>query len=242
MYSSKHALLFHELFPDAEISNFYIDIRAGGKNYEQFIKRVQEDTEANYIRGKISRIFEEEGKVKLFGVDTLMGERIEESFDMAVLALSVTPSNGIKDLASELGIQSDKYGFIKEEHPKLRPVESPTSGIFISGLAHGPKDIQTTVAQASGAASKALELLSHEEISHSPTIAHVDRDMCSGCRLCMSACPYGAISLVNEKAEIEDVVCEGCGTCVSICPSDAIDLANMKDEQIENMIKAIMRG
>lgn len=240
MYSSKHALLFHELFPDAEIYNFYIDIRAGGKNYEQFIRRVQEEGGVNFIRGKVSRIYEQEGKVKIFGIDTLKGERIEEDFDMAVLALSMVPSKGIKDLAGKLGIQYDEYGFIQEEHPKLRPVESPTSGIFIAGLAHGPKDIQTTVAQASGASSKALDLLSHDMLEHPPTIAHVDRDICSGCRLCLSSCPYNAISLVNDIAEVNEVVCEGCGACVSICPSDAIELTNMTDKQIDSMIKAIL--
>lgn len=241
MYSSKHSLLFKEQFPEAETYNFYIDIRAGGKNYEQFIRRVQEEAGGNYIRGKVSRIFEQDGKVKIFGVDTLSGKRIEKTVDMAVLALSMVPPEGVEELASKLGIQYDEYGFFQEEHPKLRPVETSSSGIFLAGLAHGPKDIQTTVAQASGAASKALDLLSHKEISHLPTVAKIDRDVCSSCRLCLSSCPYDAISMVNEKAEVEEVVCEGCGACASICPSDAITLRNTTDEQISNMIEAITR-
>jgi heterodisulfide reductase subunit A2 len=242
MYSSKHALLFHEHYPNAEVCNFYIDLRASGKNYEQFINRVREDAGVNYIRGKVSKIFEQDGKVTVFGVDTLKGERLEEDFDMVVLALSMVAPKGLRDLATTLGAQYDEYGWIKEEHPKLRPVESPTSGIFVAGLAHAPKDIQTTVAQASGAASKALDLLSHDQISHPPMVSRVDRDLCSGCRLCVNVCPYSALSMDNGKAKVEDVLCEGCGSCASTCPAGAIELINMTDSQTMDMIHAITGG
>jgi heterodisulfide reductase subunit A len=242
MYSSKHALLFHEQFPDAEVYNFYIDLRASGKNYEQFIRRVQEEAGVNYIRGKVSRIFEQNGQVTIFGIDTLKGERIEDQFDMVVLALSIIAPKGIRDLAAKLGVQYDQYGWINEEHPKLRPVETPTSGIFVAGVAHGPKDIQTTVAQASGAASKALDILSHHKISHIPTVAHVDKNFCCGCRLCINVCPYGAITIENNKARIKEVLCKGCGSCASICPCGAIELANMVDTQVMSMIDVIAGG
>lgn len=242
MYSSKHALLFHEHYPNAEVYNFYIDLRASGKNYEQFISRVREEAGVNYIRGKVSKIFEQDGKITVFGVDTLRGERLEEQFDMVVLALSMVAPKGLRELAMMLGAQYDEYGWIKEEHPKLRPVESPTSGIFVAGLAHGPKDIQTTVAQASGAASKALDLLSHDKISHPPMVSRVDRNLCSGCRLCVSVCPYGAISMDNGKAKVEEVLCEGCGSCASTCPAGAIELINMTDKQAMDMIHAITGG
>lgn len=240
MYSSKQALLFKNRYPDSEITNYYIDIRTGGRNYEEFIRRVQEDAGVNYIQGKVSRVFEEDGKVKIFGVDTMMGERIEQTVDMAVLALSIRPSNGIEALADKLGIPVDDYGFLKEEHPKLRPVESPTPGVFIAGIAAGPKDIQTSVSEASGAASKALDLLSHKETSHSPEVAYIDRDKCSGCGLCISACPYDAISMVNGKADINEIACRGCGACASVCPPHAIEISGATDEQLQEMIDAVL--
>jgi len=239
-YSAKHALLFKELVPDADIYSFYIDIRAVGKNYEDFIRRVQEEAGVHYIRGKVSRIYEQDGKVKIFGVDTLLNKRIEIEVDMAVLALSMVPAHDIEDLASKMRIQIDGSGFLQELHPKLHPVESATSGIFLAGAAQSPKDIQDTVAQASAAASKALGVLTQEKISHIPTVATVDTDLCSGCRLCISVCPYGAIKLVDEKAEVKEILCEGCGACVSTCPSDAISLRNHTDEQVSSMLKALV--
>lgn len=238
-YSAKHALLFKELVPDAEIYSFYIDIRAVGKNYEDFIRRVQEETGIHYTRGKVSRIYEQNGKVKIFGVDTLLDKRVELEVDMAVLALAIVPSPDIQDLASKLRIQIDGNNFLQELHPKLHPVESATSGIFLAGVAQSPKDIQDTVAQASACASKALGILTQDKISHIPTVAIVDEDRCSGCSLCISVCPYGAITLVDGKAHLEEVLCEGCGACVSACPSGAIDLKNHTDEQVSVMIKAL---
>ncbi|TFF92052.1 CoB--CoM heterodisulfide reductase iron-sulfur subunit A family protein [Candidatus Thorarchaeota archaeon] len=238
MYSSKQALLFKEHYPDAEIYNFYIDLRASGKNYEQFIKRVQ-DEGINYIRGKVSKIFEQDGQVTIFGIDTLKGERIEEQFDMAILALSMVAPRGVRDVATKLGISYDDYGWISEEHPKLRPVETPTAGIFVAGVAHGPKDIQTTVAQASGAASKALDMLSHDVITHLPTVARVEREACSGCRLCASVCPYSAITIEDGVASVNEALCEGGGLCAAICPSGAIELTNMTGTQMMRMIDAV---
>ena len=241
-YSAKHALLFKELVPDAEIYSFYIDIRAVGKNYEDFLRRVQEETGIHYIRGKVSRIYEEDGRVRILGVDTLLNSRIELDVDMAVLALSIVPAEGVADLASRMRIQIDGYGFLQELHPKLHPIESATAGVFLAGAAQSPKDIQDTVAQASAAASKALDILTQEKISHTPTVAVVDVDLCSGCRFCISACPYGAIELVEERAEVEEVACEGCGVCVSTCPSGAISLRNHTDEQVDSMLEAVVGG
>ena len=238
-YSAKHALLFKELVPDAEVYSFYIDIRAVGKNYEDFIRRVQEEAKIRYIRGKVSKIYEQDGKVKIFAVDTILNKRIEIEVDMAVLALSIVPAPSIEDLASKMRIQIDRNKFLQELHPKLHPVESATSGIFLAGAAQSPKDIQDTVAQASAAASKALGILTQERISHIPTVAKVYKDYCSGCGLCIPVCPYGAIELVNGTAEVNEVVCEGCGACVSTCPSGAIDLKNHTDEQVGIMVRAV---
>ncbi|RLF68590.1 MAG: disulfide reductase, partial [Thermoplasmata archaeon] len=235
-------LLFKELVPDAEVYSFYIDLRTVGKNYEDFLRRAQEEAGIQFIRGKVSKIYEEDGVVKILAVDTLLNRRIEVEVDMAVLALPMVPADGIEELASKMRIQIDNNGFLQELHPKLHPVESATPGIFLAGAAQSPKDIQDTVAQASAAASKALEILSQDKISHTPIVATVNRDLCSGCRLCLSACPYGAIEMVDGRAEINEIICEGCGACVSTCPSRAISLRNFTYEQLDAMIEAVAGG
>ena len=241
-YCTKHGLLFKELVPDAEVYSFYIDLRTVGKNYEDFLRRAQEEAGIQFIRGKVSKIYEEDGVVKILAVDTLLNRRIEVEVDMAVLALPMVPADGIEELASKMRIQIDNNGFLQELHPKLHPVESATPGIFLAGAAQSPKDIQDTVAQASAAASKALEILSQDKISHTPIVATVNRDLCSGCRLCLSACPYGAIEMVDGRAEVNEIICEGCGACVSTCPSRAISLRNFTYEQLDAMIEAVAGG
>ncbi len=162
-YLAKHAILFKKLVPNGEVYSLYDDVKAEGKNHEHFIKRTQEETGVNYIRAEVSRIYEQDGKVKILGVDSLLRKSMEMEVDMAVLALPMVPSIGIKDLANQMRIEVDEYGFLREMHPKLRPVESATPGIFIAGCAQTPMDIQSTVAQAGAAASKALEVLTQME-------------------------------------------------------------------------------
>ncbi len=241
MYTAKHVLLFKEQVPDGKPYVFYIDIRAAGKGYEEFVKRVQEETGAVYIRGRVSRVYEDEdGKVVVEGVDTLTGENITIKADLVVLALGIVPSLD-PDLASKLKIPQDEHGFAQEVHPKLRPVEISTSGIFIAGAVQGPKDISETVVQASAAAAKALQLLGKEEIVREPLIAEVDEDKCNGCRICASICPYDAITMVNGKAKVNELVCEGCGACEASCPVGAIKLRNYTDEQLLDMVKTVLK-
>ena len=242
MYTAKHALLFKERVHDGEVTIFYIDIRAAGKGYEEFIKRVQEEFEVNYIRGKVSKVYRDKnGDMVVIGVDTLSGQKVTVRADLVVLALGIIPQLD-RDLASMIKIPVDEYGFAQEVHPKLRPVECVTSGVFVCGAVQGPKDISETVTQASAAAAKVIELLTQEYITHEPTIAEVDKDLCSGCRICIAVCPYGAIEIVEGKAKINEVLCEGCGACVVACPSSAIKLRNYTDSQLINMVKAALTG
>jgi len=240
MYTAKHVYLFRENVPDGVAYVFYIDIRATGKGYEEFVKRVQEETGAIYVRGRVSRVYEDkDGKVVVEGVDTLSGENIVIKADLVVLALGMV-STLKPELASKLKIPQDAYGFAQEVHPKLRPVEVATSGIYVAGVVQGPKDISETVVQASAAASKALQLLSSGEIVREPLIAEVDRELCNGCRICVSVCPYGAISMVEGKARVNELVCEGCGICEASCPVDAIRLRNYSDKQLLNMVRSVL--
>jgi heterodisulfide reductase subunit A len=242
MYTAKHAMLYKHHVHDGQAYVFYIDIRSGGKGYEEFVQRAVEEDGVIYLRGKVSKIFEEDGKVKVWGVDTLAGKPIEIAADMVVLAQAMRPSRGAQDLAKRLKIGVDKDGFLAEAHPKLRPVESVTSGMFLAGAAQAPKDIPEAVAQASGAAAKAVAILSQERLFHAPTVARVNKLLCTGCGMCVAVCPYDAIALKDGKVEVNEVLCEGCGTCSATCLRAAIQVKNMTPNQVQEMIVATLGG
>lgn len=242
MYTVKHAMLYKHHVHDGQAYIFYIDIRSGGKGYEEFVQRAVEEDGVLYLRGKASKIFEDKGKIKVWGVDTLSGKGIEIDADMVVLAMATRPSQGAEELAKKLKIAMDKDGFLSEAHPKLRPVESVTSGLFLAGAAQSPKDIPEAVAQASGAAAKAIVILSQEKLYHAPTVAKVNLNLCTGCGMCVFVCPYDALSLKDGKAEVNEILCEGCGTCSATCLRAAIQVKNLTPLQIHEMIKASLGG
>lgn len=244
MYTAKHAMLYKHHVPDGQAYIFYIDIRSGGKGYEEFVQRAIEEDGVVYLRGKVSKVFNEDGKVKVWGVDTLTGKDIQIDADMVVLAMAMEPSKGTEEVAKKLKISTDKDGFLAEAHPKLRPVESVISGIFLAGASQGPKDIPETVSQASGAASKVLAMFSSDELSHDPIVAEVDEDVCSGCKLCIPLCPYEARVFDEKKGivTVNEVLCEGCGSCVAACPSGAAQQKNFTDNQIYSMVDIILEG
>ncbi|MBD3415412.1 MAG: FAD-dependent oxidoreductase [Candidatus Aminicenantes bacterium] len=242
MYTAKHAMLYKHHVPDGQAYIFYIDIRSGGKNYEEFVQRTTEEDGVVYLRGKVSKIFEENNKITVWGVDTLTGKEIEINADMVVLAMALTPSKNSQELAKKLKLSTDKDGFLAEAHPKLRPVESITSGMFLAGAAQAPKDIPEVVAQASGAAAKAISILSQEQLFHSPMVAEVNETLCTGCGMCIDVCPYEALSLEQGKAEVNRVLCEGCGTCSATCLRAAVKVKNITPGQIFEMIDASVGG
>jgi heterodisulfide reductase subunit A len=241
MYTARHAMMFRHKVPDGQAYVFYMDIRAGGKGYEEFVKRAQEEKGLLYLRGRVAKVYEEDGKLTVKGVDTLSGKTVQIKADLVVLAVGMVPTAGSHELASKLKASLDANGFFSEAHPKLRPLESPTAGIFLAGAGQSPKDIPETVAQASGAASKALDLLSSPTLEREPTVAHVTGELCSGCAICIPLCPYEALSLNAYKvAEVSEALCEGCGTCIASCPSGALTLRNLTDEQMLAMIEAVV--
>jgi heterodisulfide reductase subunit A len=242
MYTAKHAMLYKHHVPDGQAYIFYIDIRSGGKGYEEFVQRAVEEDEVVYLRGKVSKVFEDKGKLKVWGVDTLTGKDVEIDADMVVLAMAMQPSTGADTLAKLLKIAQDKDGFLAEAHPKLKPVESVTAGMFLAGAAQAPKDIPEAVAQASGAAAKAIAILSQDRLFHSPMVAKVSFNLCTGCGMCVDVCPYEAISLKDGKAEVNEVLCEGCGTCSATCLRAAIEVKNITPLQIHEMINASLGG
>ncbi len=240
-YTAKQALLFKKGVPDGVANVFYIDIRTDGKGYEEFAQGIISSRRIRYIRGKVAKVVDEGDHLTVWGADTLSGKRMEIDVDLVVLAMAMVPSEGTAELAKTFHINVDENGFLKEAHPKLRPVETTTAGVFIAGTAQGPKDIPDSVAQGSAAASKAIAILAAEQLSHSPEVATVNEELCSGCGICTSACPYDAIKVERSGvAVVNEILCSGCGICAAACPAGAIEVKNERHEQVEDMIAAAL--
>ena len=250
MYATKHALMFKQMVPDGVAISFYIDIRTGGKDYEEFYQRAAEEENVIYIRGKVSELLQDVDKILVRGVNTLTVETVELHADLVVLATGIVPSEGTKEISKILKLSTDSRGFIKEAHPKLKPVETAITGVFVAGTASGPKDIPETVSQAGRAAVKACNILTQTELEVEATIAQVDETLCRGCGLCVESCPYAAIELKTvdryghkyEIASVNEALCKGCGSCAAACLNGAINHLGYTDSQILNIIQALSEG
>lgn len=234
MYTAKHALIYKEKVPDGQPYIFYMDIRSDCKDYEEFLQKAIEENGILYLRGRVSRIYQDDGKVKVLGVDTLSGKMVEIGADMVVLATAIIPSDGVKGLSAKLRATIDKHGFFTEAHIKLYPVESSTRGIYLAGCAQGPKDISDTVSQASATAGRIQALLSTDKLFQDPLIAFVDENICSGCGICVEICPYEAREIDPRKgiSIVHSALCQGCGACIASCPNFACELRNSSSTQI----------
>jgi heterodisulfide reductase subunit A len=244
MYTAKHARLYKHKVHDGQAYLFYMDIRAGGKGYEEFVQQGVEEDGLLYLRGRVSRVFPEGDKLMVWGEDTLSGQKVEIAADMVVLATAILPRSDSRSLAQMLKVGTDAYGFFSEAHPKLRPVESLTRGIFLTGAAQAPKDIPESVAQAGSAASKVLALFSGELLEQSPVVVEVLADLCRGCGMCVEACTYGARELdpLTHVARVNEVLCQGCGACAAACPNGATVLRNTSRKQVLEMVGALLEG
>lgn len=257
MYTAKHAMLYKHKVHEGTPYVFYMDIRAAGKNYDEFTRRAIEEDGAKYIRGRVSKIYEKDGKLIVVGADTLMGGRqVEIDADMVVLATVGVSSEGAESLAQTLHVSYDQYKFFAEAHPKLRPVETNTAGIFLAGACQSPKDIPESVAQASGAAVKVAALFSNDELTREPLVAVVNKSAaplystCVGCFLCQTVCPYQAIqkeeikdrngNVIRTIANINPGLCQGCGTCVALCRSKSIDILGYTNNQVYTEVMALL--
>jgi len=242
MVVAKQAMAYRRRVPDGQAIVFYIDLRSAGKGYEEYVQRAMAESGVLYLRGKVSKVFEEDGQVKVWGVDTLSDRTIEVRADLVVLATPMVASAGAADLGQTLRISSDAFGFFNEAHPKLRPVETLTAGVYLAGTCQGPKDIPETVAQASGAAAKVLQLFSQTEMVQSPTVAAVVQELCAGCGICVSTCPYAArqIHPVWNVATVNAALCQNCGACVVACPNKACYVRNWHPSQIAAMVGEIL--
>ena len=242
MYVAKHAMEFKKHVPDGQAYVFYIDIRSAGKGYDEYVQTAMEDYQTLYLRGKVSKIFQDGDKVIVWGADTLSGRALEIAADLVVLATPMAPPPDAAELGQRLHISTDGNGFFNEAHPKLRPVETLTAGIFVAGAGQGPKDIPATVAQASGAAAKVLQLFSRDEMTQSPMVATVIPELCSACGACVAVCPYGAreIHPLWQIATVNAALCQNCGACVVACPNKASQVHNWRPDQILAMVDEVL--
>ncbi len=243
MYTAKQAHLVREKIHDASVKVIYTDVRAYGKGFEEFYNRVKEEG-VEYIRKELEdeieliKRSEEDENVVVRMISE--GNAIEIEADLVVLANAIVPGKDADELAKLLKITRSADGFFLEAHPKLRPLDTFTDGIFIAGCCQSPKDIPDSVAQAVGAAIKASIPLMMGEVEIEPLVASINEDVCVGCRTCEEICPFGALSLEAGVMSVNEVVCKGCGACGAACPSGAISIIHFKDEQIFAQMEAMV--
>ena len=254
MYTAKHAMLIRDKYPDTDVYVFYIDVRTPGKNFDEFYRRAVEEYGVHYIKGMVGKVSPEGGKLKVRASDLIDGKQLHIDADLVVLAAAIEPDKSARPLATMLTASMDTNDFFTEAHPKLRPVESPTAGVFLSGACQGPKDIPETVSQAGAAASKVIGLLCKDKLTGNPCVAHSDEWMCNGCSTCEKVCPYGAITYQDKEfrmpdrtvkvrriASVNEAVCQGCGACTVACMSGAMNLKGFTNQQIMAEVDAICK-
>ncbi len=254
MYTAKHAMLTRDKYPDTDVYVFYIDVRTPGKSFDEFYRRAVEEYGVHYIKGMVGKVCPENGKLMVQASDLLNNKQLHIEADLVVLATAIEPDKSARSLATKLTASMDTNDFFTEAHPKLRPVESPTAGVFLSGTCQGPKDIPETVSQASAAAAKVIGLLAKDKLKGNPCVASANELMCNGCSTCANVCPYGAITYEEKEfrmpdrstklrrvAAVNPAVCQGCGACTVACPSGAMDLNGFKNSQIMAEVDAICK-
>ena len=254
MYTAKHAMLTKDKYPDTEVYVFYIDVRTPGKNFDEFYRRAVEEYGVKYVKGMVGKVTPENGKLKVQASDLILNKQLHIDADLVVLAAAIEPDKSARPLATMLTASMDTNDFFTEAHPKLKPVESPTAGVFLSGACQGPKDIPETVSQASAAAAKVIALLCKDKLTGNPCVASSDELMCNGCSTCERVCPYGAITYeekefrmpdrttkIRRVAKVNPAVCQGCGACTVACPSGAMDLKGFASNQIMAEVDAICK-
>jgi heterodisulfide reductase subunit A len=253
MYTAKHAMLLREKYPETEVYVFYIDVRAPGKNFDEFYRRAVEDYGVHYIKGMVGKVAEENGRLRVQAADLLADRQMIIEADLVVLAAAIEPDPTARGLGTMLAASMDTHDFFTEAHPKLRPVESPTAGVYLSGVCQGPKDIPETVAQAGAAAAKVIGLLAKDKLLSNPCVAVCNETLCNGCSACERVCAYGAITYEEKEvfdhgrrerrrvALVNEAICQGCGACTVTCPSGAMDLRGFTNRQIMAEVDAICR-
>jgi heterodisulfide reductase subunit A len=248
MYSLKFAHLVKEK-TGAEVYNLYIDMRTPGKGYEEFYKRLLRE-DVHFIRGRCAEVTDvaetpqEKNKLMVICEDTLLGVARRLPVDMVILSAGLRPAAGAEELARKLSLSCAQGDFFLEKHPKLAPVEAASDGLFLAGACQGPRDIPDSVAQGAAAAACAMSLMDRGDFVLEPITAEIDADRCSGCKMCISVCPYDAIEFDEDKkvSAVREELCKGCGTCVATCPSGIATQKGFADTQIFAEIEGILNS
>lgn len=240
MYSLKQAFVLKKML-GIDVTVYYIDIRATGKGYEDLYWR-DEEAGVVFIKGKVAEVYKNKSNNKLIVLaeDTLSGETREDEYDMVALATPMVPPAGLKELADKMKVSIGEDGFVTEKHPKLDPVDTLVTGVFVGGCALSPKDVRDTVSDGLGAAAKASLFLKSEYVTTSPEKAYVIADLCNGCGDCVPICPVNAITMQEGKAKIDPFQCTGCSACIPVCPQEAIDFKNATAKQIIATLRGVL--
>jgi heterodisulfide reductase subunit A len=244
MNTVKDSLLLKDHYPDTDISVFYMDIRAFGKGFEDLYRRSKE-VGVKYIRGFPGEVVEDAatGNLLLTVENTTQGRVEQHELDLVVLSIGFIPPEEQAHVKKLLTLSQTDEGFLLESHPKLKPVDTPTRGVYLAGCAEGPKDIKDSVTQASAAAARAQIVLNAERLRVEAITASVDPELCTGCGLCAKVCPYGAIladSKTKIKAQVLEAKCSGCGTCAAECRFDAITMRHFADDALMAQVESAL--
>ncbi|BAP62974.1 CoB--CoM heterodisulfide reductase iron-sulfur subunit A family protein [Methanococcus maripaludis] len=247
MYAMKNSQLIKEKAPETDIDIYYMDIRAFGKGYEEFYERSSKQYGIKFIRGRPAQVLDNpEGDSPIIrSEDTLLGEIFENEYDLVVLSVGMVPTSTADEVQKLLGVSRSADRFFMEAHPKLKPVDTATDGIYLAGACQGPKDIPSSVAQGSAAASRAAIPLAKGEVQVEPIVVTIDENVCGACGICVQQCPYGAPRFVEKDgkvvAEVLSALCKGCGTCAAGCPSGALEQSHFKTSQIYGQIEGAFK-
>jgi heterodisulfide reductase subunit A2 len=235
LFATLHGSLIRQHYPETEVTIGYTDLRAPGKAHEEYYRLVQ-TRGVRYVRGRTGEILEEEDKtLRVRFEDTVTGAKYDELYDMVILSAGLEASDGTAEIAHVVGLQTTTGGFIKEYHPKLRPVDTQRPGVFVCGTAQGPKNIPDSIAQGKAAASRVVSMLSSGYVLAPTQVASVDRTVCVGCGVCETVCLHGAVTLSSHtpaRAAVDGNMCRGCGICAAECPSGAIQIGGFSDDEI----------
>lgn len=242
MISIKNTKLIKQHYPDADITVAYMDIRAAGKDYEEYFTASRKEG-IKYVRTNVSKIYEdpETHNLKVILQNTLSTTGLKEfEYDLVVLSCAMMPPNSIGKLQKILKLETSQDGFFKEFHSRLNPIDTKIPGIVLAGVSQGPKSISESISQGRAAASSIARLMSKDKYRILLIRANVDKELCAQCGLCELNCPYAAIKLAPDGAEVNEILCRGCGSCLANCPSEAITLRYYREPQYEKQIDAIL--
>ena len=247
MYAIKNAVLLKQYYPDMDITVYYMDIRTPSKGYEEFYDRARE-MGVKFMQGRPGQITQdpETQNLMVHAEDVSLGRALALEYDMVMLNQAAVPQPDVDRVSATVNISQSPGGWFMEYHPKLRPMDSPTDGVFLAGACQGAKDIPASVAQGAAAAARAGRVLHSERWEIEPIVAAVWEDRCvsaqgKNCGFCAKACPYGAIAVEKGRAaQVFTAKCHGCGGCVAECPYNATTQMHFTDAQILAQIRVLL--